>query len=115
VSLSSTPPSPLDYDAEDCAELRRQLKKVGTEMLGGFKTDIYELKSAVWRDGQSLIKLVRFWLSPALPCPVRHLIDLEGNREDIVLKSATLNTPIDDRMFDTPKDLSPARLGAVIR
>jgi len=89
----------------DLAKLRQQ-KKVGSEKVGRYKTDIYEQHADIQMPGQtSKVKsTTRIWISRDVPVPVKTVSTLPGGFRTIsLLKSAKVNVPIADSLFTLPK------------
>jgi hypothetical protein len=89
----------------DVARFKHQ-KKVGSEKVGAYMTDIYEQSIDVRMPGGPAGQKgsTRTWITPTLPVPVKVVTKMPPNFQTItVLKSAQLNSPIADSMFQLPK------------
>jgi outer membrane lipoprotein-sorting protein len=84
----------------------RSQKKVGSEKVGRYETDIYETKgpSPVPGAEPGATATTRVWVSKALPIPVKVVTRMPPHFESVqTLRSVTLNGPVSEALFQLPK------------
>jgi hypothetical protein len=89
----------------DMARFKQQ-KKVGSEKVGAYMTDIYEQSIDVKMPGGGPGQKgsTRTWVTPSLPVPVKVVTKMPPSfQTTTVLKSAQLNAAVADSMFQLPK------------
>lgn len=97
--------SPSEALIEGVAKLRKE-KKVGSEKVGKYQTEIYETKapSRMPGAGPGATATTRIWVSKDLPIPVKVVTRMPPHFESVqTLQSVTVNGPIPDSLFQLPK------------
>jgi hypothetical protein len=89
----------------DVARFKHQ-KKVGSEKVGAYMTEVYEQTIDVKMPGAPAGQKgsTRTWITPTLPVPVKVVTKMPPNfQTTTVLKSVQLNGPVADTLFRLPK------------
>jgi outer membrane lipoprotein-sorting protein len=89
----------------DMARFKNQ-KKVGTQKIGSYMTNIYEQDIDVNMPGAAQKGTTRTWVTDSLPVPVKVVTKMPPNfQTTTVLKSVKLNAPVADSLFELPKGM----------
>jgi hypothetical protein len=89
--------------------IRERGKKVGMETVSGYQAEIYEhsyhAMSGRDQPREKVEVKIRTWVSDRLPAPVKWESKAPREQKVVVLKSAQLNVPIADSLFQLPKGI----------